>query len=291
MENSIINDKIKIIFVAVFNSKSTNVSQADGLRRNNCEVIEYNYREIGLKYGNKLRDVKLVELCKNEKPVALIFSKCNEIDSWVVDECNKICKTILWYMDTINENYCESLIQKIKKCNIVFCAIWSSYLAAKSIDADKVFFLQEGYDHLCNYPIEIEYEFDVAFIGALRNKRYDYYNVIKFPVIQNAYGVEHSKIVSKTKINLNFTEGGTSDRTYKVLASKGFLLTEPWESMNNDFTCGEDFDTFTNINELKNKINYYLINDNERLKIAEHGHQTVQKFDRINWAKKIIEKL
>jgi hypothetical protein len=281
---------MKIIFAAVLNPNSTNVSQADGFRRNNCEVLEFNYREIAVKYGDYERDRQLIQLCQDEKPDAVIFSKCNEIMSWVVDECNKISKTILWYMDTMNANYNEMLIEKIKKCNLIFCSIWDSYIAAKQVGGDKVFFLQEGYDHLCNYPIDLPYLYNVSFIGNLRNNRFEYHNAINFPVIK-AYGIEHSKVVSQTKINLNFTEGGTSDRTYKVLASKGFLLTEPWTSMENDFMVGQDLDIFINIEELRNKIKYYLEYENERLKIAEHGYKTVLKFDRINWAKKILEKI
>lgn len=282
---------MKVLFVAVFNYNSTNVSQADGFRKAGCEVIEYNYRDIAVKIGNQKRDENLIRLCWEEKPNVVIFSKCNEIAYRVVDECNRVSKTVLWYMDTMNENYSSSLIEKIKLCNYTFCAIWDSYLAAKKIGGDKVFFLQEGYDQTSNFPIETKYLYDVCFIGGLRNRRYEYEKAIGFKVIQNAYGKEHSLIVSQTKINLNFTEGGTSDRTYKVLASKGFLLTEPWTSMKNDFTIGQDFDVFTNVDELKNKIAYYLEHEDERFKIAEHGYLTVQKFDRINWAKQIINKL
>jgi Glycosyl transferases group 1 len=282
---------MKIIFVAVFNPKSTNVSQSDGFKKNGCDVIEFNYRVVASRVGENMRDQKLAKLCADERPDAVVFSKCNEINSWVIDECNKYSTTILWYMDTLNENYSQSLIDKIKKCHTTFCSIYSSYLEAKKIGGDKVHFLQEGYDHLVNYPIDTPYKYDVSFIGGLRNKRNEYHKAINFPLIQNAYGLEHSKAVSQSKINLNFTEGGTSDRTYKVLASKGFLLTEPWESMENDFTPGKDFDIFTNVSELKNKIDHYLKNNNDRLVIAESGYKTVQKFDRINWAKRIIEKI
>jgi len=135
------------------------------------------------------------------------------------------------------------------------------------------------------------YKYNCSFIGNPRNDRINYIKALNVPVIQNAYGKEHSVAVSQTKINLNFTEGGTSDRTYKVLASKGFLLTEPWDGMENDFSVGQDFDIFTNVNEFKNKINYYLQHEDERLRIAEYGYNTVQKFDRINWAKEIISML
>ena len=282
---------MKIIFVAVFSYNSTNVSQADGFRKNGCEVIEFNYREIAGRIGNQARDQHLVAICKAERPDAVVFSKCNEINSWVVDECNKYSKTVVWYMDPLGGNFSASLKEKIQKCHLTFCALQEPLKEAIKIGGDKVFFLHEGYDHTSNYPVETEYKRDFCFIGHPRGWRANYVNTLNIPIIQNAYGKEHSQIVSETRINLNFTQGGTSDRTYKVLASKGFLLTEPWDGLENDFTVGEDFDTFTSVEELRQKIDYYLKNEDERLRIAEHGYQTVQKFDRINWAKKIIEKL
>lgn len=283
---------MKILFVAVFNPNSTNVSQSDGFKKNGCEVIEFNYRVIAGKIGNHKRDRQLVEICERERPDAVVFSKCNEINPTIVDECNKYSKTVLWYMDPVNSNFSQSLIEKIKRSDLVFCSIWDSYLKAKEIGGDKVSFLHEGYDHLMNYPIpNLPIKYDVCFIGALRNRRYDYYNVYNFPLVQDAYGLKHSETVCQTRINLNFTEGGTSDRSYKVLASRGFLLTEPWPKMEEDFTIGKDLDIFTNTKEFVDKISYYLKNVKERNEIANHGHETVQKFDRINWAKKIMDEL
>jgi len=282
---------MKIIFVAVFSYNSTNVSQADGFRKNGCEVIEFNYREIAGKVGNHERDKQLVALCEAEKPDVVVFSKCNEIYSWVVDECNKHSKTVLWYMDPLNDNFNYALKEKIQKCTYSFCALQEPLREAKRIGGNKVFFLHEGYDHTSNYPVDIPYKYNYSFIGDARAGRKKYVDALNISLIQNAYGKEHSIAVSETKINLNFTEGGTSDRTYKVLASKGFLLTEPWDGMEDDFSVGEDLDIFTTVEELRQKIDYYLKNDDERLIIAEHGYQTVRKFDRINWAKKIINKL
>ena len=281
---------MKIIFVAVFNYNSTNVSQADGFRKNGCEVIEFNYREIAGRVGDKQRDEILIRLCWEEKPDAVVFSKCNEIAYRVVSECNRVSKTVLWYMDPMG-NFTGSLKEKIKLCTLTFCALKEPLREAQKIGGDKVFFLHEGYDHTSNYPVDVPYKYDYSFIGDARGWRMKYVQALKIPLIQNAYGKEHSIAVSQTKINLNFTQGGTSDRTYKVLASKGFLLSEPWEDMEDDFVIGKDLDTFESVEELKEKIDFWVVNEHKRLEIAEHGYQTVQKFDRINWAKEIISKL
>ena len=113
----------KILFVAVFSPTSTNVPQSDGFKKNGYEVIEFNYREIASKIGNSGRDKLLVETCFKEKPDAVVFSKCNEIESWVVEECNKVCKTVLWYMDPLNYNFNSSLKEKINLCTHTFCAL------------------------------------------------------------------------------------------------------------------------------------------------------------------------
>jgi len=279
----------KILFVAVFDPESTNVSQAHALRENNCEVIEFNYREVSLRYGHVNRDRRLVELCKSEKPDIILFSKCNEIHPEVVTECGKYGTTVIWYMDPLNSNYCRSLQEKIIRADFTFCALMEPYKEAKTIGGGKVFFLHEGYDHLSNFPVQAEKEYDYSFIGNVRDRRAEYHKHLPFPVIQDAYGQKHSIAVSKTRINLNFTDGGTSDRTYKVLASEGFLLTEPWPGMERDYTVGKDLDIFTNVDELKEQIEYYLDNEEERSIIASHGHETNKKFSRINWAKRLLE--
>jgi len=144
---------MKIILVGVFNYNSTSPAQADGLRKNNVNVIEFDFRKIATTIGDYERDKQLVEICKIEKPDAIIFCKCNEIMGWVVSECNKICKTVLWYMDPLNSNFNNTLIEKIKLCNLTFCALQEPFKEAKKIGDDKVFFLHEGYDQTSNYPV------------------------------------------------------------------------------------------------------------------------------------------
>jgi len=282
---------IKILFVAVFSPDSTNTSQAYSFEENSCEVIRFNYREVADKMGDFNRDNLLVETCNKERPDVVVFSKCNEISPIVVTECNRYSKTVLWYMDPVDSNWCPSLTEKIQRATFVFCALTESYEKAKEIGGDKVYFLHEGYDQECNYPMDVESKYDYSFIGNLRGERSEYHKKFPFPVIQDAYAEKHSLAVSQTKINLNFTQGGTSDRTYKVLASKGFLLTEPWPEMEKDFTPGKDLVIFTNVEEMREKIDYYLHNEEERAMIASHGHETNKKFSRLNWAKSMMDKI
>ena len=282
---------MKVMMIAVFIPTSTNCSQANGFENNGCEVIRYDYRQRAREIGDNNRDNEIIDICSKQKPDIVFFSKCNEVNICVVKECNKYSKTVLWYMDPLNIGFSDELRQKIAISNFTFCALTQPYNEAKKINPANVFFLQEGFDEKNNYPMNVPYVNDVAFIGALRNERQDYFNILRFKVYNNVYNDMHSKAVSETKINLNFTEGGTSDRTYKVMASRGFLLTQPWPEMERDFIDGVDLVTFNGTDDLKSKIDFYLANEEIRMAIAQKGYETVQKFNRTNFAKHIIEKV
>lgn len=277
---------MKVLFVAVFSDTSTNNAQSRGLQKAGCQVIEYNYRVRASHIGN-LRDQEIVDTCNLERPDFVLFSKCNGVHYGVIQECNKVSKTVMWYMDPLH-NFDNEVAEKIKHCTHTFCALTLPYLEAKRY-SKNAHFLHEGFDSAVNYPVDIPYKHDVSFIGNLRGDRANYkkycFNYT------NAFGKEHSTAVGESRINLNFTEQneGTSDRTYKVLASKGFLLTQPWQEMEKDFVDGKDLVVFRSEKDLEEKIKYYLNNEQERKAIAENGYKTVQKFNRNNWAVNLLK--
>jgi len=131
----------------------------------------------------------------------------------------------------------------------------------------------------------------VAFIGHCRHHRAAYVEALGILVVEGVYGEDNAKTVCGTRINLNFTQGGASDRVYKVLAAGGFMLTEPWPGMEDDFQPGIHLDIFTSVEELREKIELYLIRDDVRETIAENGFRAVQKFSRDEWAKRIISEV
>jgi spore maturation protein CgeB len=140
--------------------------------------------------------------------------------------------------------------------------------------------------------MKMEKQYNVSFLGWLKDQRQGYWKELKFSNFNDKYSFEHTKIVAQSKINLGFTTNneGTSDRTYKILAAGGFLLTEPWKYMENDWEVGKDFVCFSSISDLKDKIGYYLKNQKERHEIAEQGRKKVQRFSTDNWAKSVLER-
>lgn len=283
---------MKILFAAVFTPKSTNVSQVNAMRRLGHEVIEFPYRETG--YDAPHRDMFMCMTAGREKVDLVILSKCNGVDVSVVKTLRSGGTRVhLWFMDAVH-NFNEELAQKVEFCDASFFALTESYLKAKEMVGDRAVFLQEGFDPDVDKPVDVPYEHDVTFIGNINshpgNHRLKYRDAVKFECIDGKYGEEHARAVCSSRINLNFTHGGTSDRAYKTMAAGGFLLTEPWPGMEDDFTPGEDFDIFASPEELKEKISYWLLSDEgARRRVAERGMATVQRFSRDAWAERIAK--
>lgn len=279
---------MKMILVGVFNNgKSANMPQADGFERTGVKVVRYSYRERQKELGPEGRDTELIALCQRIRPAFIFFSKCEEIDQRVYAECSKVTVTLLWYMDPFLKQDRPDFIANMMASHIVCCGLWAPYQEFKK-QHPNVHFLQEGFDPAVDYPVlDVEQRYDVAFIGHLRNEeRERYHESIGFHVHTKAFGRDHARAVAQNRISLNFTEGGTSDRTYKVLAARGFYLTQPWPRMEDDFKIGRDLDIFTSIETLQKKIDYYLANPAAREKIAAAGHKTVQKFDLVHFAER-----
>ena len=91
-------------------------------------------------------------------------------------------------------------------------------------------------------------------------------------------------IVNKSKINLNFSDQPSynvsclKNRVTEVLGCGQFLLTETFPELDSMFKVGEDLDSFSSLEELKDKIQFYLKNDNIRDKLAMQGNKAVQKY-------------
>lgn len=62
-------------------------------------------------------------------------------------------------------------------------------------------------------------------------------------------------------------------RVFEVPACGGFLLTQPAEDLHEYLEPGVDCATFESVDDLVDRVRYYLAHDNERRAIAERGYQ------------------
>lgn len=95
---------------------------------------------------------------------------------------------------------------------------------------------------------------------------------------------DHSlvEIYRRSKINLNISvwdpalASGLNLRIMDVPSCGGFLLTDHSEEICEYLTPGRDIETWRSVDELRDKIRFYLTHDAARERIAHSGYQRVQ---------------
>lgn len=116
-------------------------------------------------------------------------------------------------------------------------------------------------------------------------------------VKEGIWGDEYIRKVKSSKICLNlFLDEyddyiGVNKRIFEVLASKTMLVTKYNPGLKKYFEIGTDLETFQNKTELKNKIDYYLINHAKRNQITENGYNKVQKYTYTAQIKTVLKSL
>lgn len=108
----------------------------------------------------------------------------------------------------------------------------------------------------------------------------------RLPSVHSKGGVstltEMPKVFQASKINLNMTmrpiETGLSLRIWDILGCGGFLLTNYQAEIPDYFEIGRDLETYESLEELEEKVHYYLSHEEERVEIAINGYEKVANY-------------
>ncbi|MDO8490195.1 MAG: glycosyltransferase [bacterium] len=201
--------------------------------------------------------------------------------------------------------------------------IWGRFLIEplKRAGARRVEYLPFAFDPLRHHPQTVSedeynvYASDVAFAGSWDEEReywisqlIDYEIKIWGNAWQSSsgnirekwqgrpvYGSELGKVCTSTKIVLNFIRKQNGDahnmRTFEIPAYGGFLLSTRTQEQADFFEEGKEMAFFSSPQELREKIDYYLLHDNERSRIAHAGYQAVQKHSFFERAKFVLSRI
>jgi len=286
---------MKILFVAVFDNEgiSSNTSQARGLAKLGHEVICYNYRVRKASLGShESRDKELIQTCKNLEPDLMILAKASDISLNVFLECKKATKVCYWFPDSLWAYTDRQEFVDMTVISDFFCCDKENVKDHALKFNKNSFRVPDGFDADLEIPRDLSKDIDVSFIGSMYGDREEKLSRLDKPVsvFTNAFGKSHSEIVSRSKINLNFcTEEGASDRVYKIMAAGGFLLSDDWVGRSELFQDNKHLVIFKNVDDLRNKIDFYLKHSDEREKIGISAREEVQQYSRDAWSKNIID--
>lgn len=88
-------------------------------------------------------------------------------------------------------------------------------------------------------------------------------------------------VFKSSKINLNISLrsilSGIPLRAFEIMGAGGFLLTNYQPDFDDCFVAGEDYVYYESIDDLLDKVDYYLNNEKERKTIAENGLNRIKE--------------
>jgi spore maturation protein CgeB len=275
---------------------------SNGLIRNSHFVYDFSYREIaknstilkskkfGLKYVNK----KLIETVKNIEPELLLLGHSELIDDKTLLNIKQLfpnIKIAMWYVDWIfNLNNISSRLKIIDNFFITTDPIELNGLGLKKEIIDKCEYLpnfcDDSIDSFKSYENK-KYDYDLLFIGRYDKEREPFINFLKntftnlnlglFGLDKNNIitGTNYLKTIASSKIGINYSRRNdismySSDRIIHLMAN-GVLVFSPKIPNLEQIFSDTEIVYFSTQEDLKNKVEFYLKNSSERIKIAKEG--------------------
>lgn len=268
------------------------------------------FKNISLKYTNKIVYKKnhnlLTSYIRNKKYDLIFIINVFSIHSQTIKEIKEIIgqKTCLatWYIDDPFIYWTKDCILKTE--NIKAMPFYDKVFVYDSyfIDSIKerlnknVYYLPFGFDPDTFKKISIEKNNNISFIGTYTDERFNILSEIKnFGLIiyggdwqslnnkcngivkdQNICNVTYNKSYINFNLHHLQTVYGLNIRNFDVIGSGNFLLTDYRKDLENLFEIGKEIETYKSIDELKEKIKYYLDHSEKINEIAENGYKRAQ---------------
>jgi hypothetical protein len=305
--------KMRLLHIGIFSDNEPQVSLRQALRNNSDFYEEYNHSHYNKK---QISEIMLRNVNSNNVDVIFLQIQSDgildlETLKYIKEKGIKIfnfsgdVRTPLpkWYLDVAP--YCFTLftnendVEEIKKAGF------------------KAEFFQVGYNQIFyNNHSEVKKEADIVFFGnnypnyfPLSGFRYEIVHKLKSTYGDNfkVYGcqwdlpsmdmnfkqLEEGSIYRGAKIGINISHFNygrySSDRIFRIMACQAMCLSHRYKNIHVDFKEGEHLRSWQNSDELIDLINYYLVNDSERLLIAKNGNEYVEKY--FTWNYRISHQL
>ncbi|HCY35681.1 MAG: hypothetical protein DKM50_06780 [Candidatus Margulisiibacteriota bacterium] len=254
------------------------------------QVIRFEIGESYSEYGVIQTNKRIVELVKEHSPKYVIWPTMSyEILEEIFQEIRSLGSYVTgWFFDDECrfDNYSRWWIPYM---DYIFTADKASLPSYQQLGAKAFHLLVTGEpDNFTPYPSNISY--DVSFVGSkLVADREDLVKSFsRDGVAISTFGkgwangfVSHDEMVqifSSSKINICFTKAyGTGVRNqlkgkiFDITMCGGFLLCEYAAGIEDFFELGKEIVCFHNYEDALEKIDYYLINEEERQIIARAG--------------------
>lgn len=249
---------------------------------------------------------KLLEKTVSDfKPDILFILRGHGFDGEYLQYLKKrygIKKLVGWWVK--GPKWFDLMLSEAKFYDHFFCIHTEGYTTEDKIEHLPAIALEDSLYRPLYTGCDKQYTNDIVFVGSWTQKRQDIIKELTdYPVsiygpkwlrknILNSkirkmvksngiWGEELVELYNKTKIVINISQwdtlnlSGLNLRVFDIPACGTFLITEYSDGIKEYFKPGEEIETFKTTSELKDKLLYYLKNDNERERIASNSYKKV----------------
>jgi len=280
---------IVIIQEAGRHEKNKNFRESLNLHRSLSKIDGVESKVWGLNY-----DEFNTPFFEIEKWADVIFIIENYTSSWMplkeISESKKI--KIFWSIDS----HCV-LQQHLQLCQLLNIDIHLNstqrYLPYFENLCKKSYWFPNSYPDDLMYPMDIEKTVDVGFCGNILNRGHVIDSLDKYDIKKDIFviGDDMVRAINSYKIHLNCNIAEDINyRTFETCGCRTLLVTNWTPGIENLFEIDKEIVIYRNLTELDEKIKYYLLNDNERMIIAEAGYNRAKKdHTYLKRAEKLVE--
>jgi spore maturation protein CgeB len=268
-------DDLKILIIQEKGRNLDNLEYREALnlhrafKRKNVESVVW-----GLNYDNY--STSFEEISKDCDVVILLENY--EVNNWVPNLSNFKGLKLFWSIDS----HCIPQ-QHVNTCNkhnidIVLNAVYGHEKYFKQ----KCIYFPNAYPDDLIFPMDIHRKYDVGFCGNYLNRKdwIDYIESNGINVKKDIFviGNEMVKMINSYKIHFNRNiSDDINFRTFETLGCKTLLLTNYTPGLETLFNIGTNIVTYSDKNDMIDKINYYIKHDSERKEMVQRGYDHVKK--------------
>jgi hypothetical protein len=281
--------KIVIIQEAGRHDKNKDFRESLNLHRSLSKIDGVESKVWGLNYPDF--DTQFSEI---EEWSDVIFIIENYTSTWLpikeISESNKL--KIFWSIDSHCVLQQHQYLCQLLKIDILLNST-ESYIPNYNGLVKKSYWFPNAYPDDLMKPLDIDKTIDIGFCGNVLNRGHIIDSLDKYSIRKDIFviGDDMVNAINSYKIHLNCNiSNDINYRTFETCGCKTMLLTNYTPGLERLFDIGKEIVVYTSIEDLDNKVKYYLENDNERNIIAEAGYQRSKRehtyFER---SKKLVE--
>ncbi len=282
---------MKILFFGHIDSKKPTIDQdiEFSLRKLGHEVVSFDDRKLDMKTFKRMMDeAQKVDLFFYTTG-GIILENMGQYQI-TLDSLDRIkvilstlkCKKVLWFPFQVMGFFNQFLVEIIPYTTLVFLndGTW-----VRRHKYDNVFELHLGLGEKDMELSDKKPTKSMAFVGTIYANRERFLSDLKkkyrdkLKILNNVYGKRFKDLCASTKIIISpttpYDDFCWSDRIYRVLGSRGFLIHPRFYGLNDEFTEGKHYIAYSTWEELTDAIEHFLSRKHQRERddISQKGYE------------------